>query len=123
MSFFRYVTPGRALAIASLMVLLLAGCGGGSGDGGTSGAGKVTIAPSTLTILPGKTQTFTASVSATSDQTVTWSVQEGSPGGTITTAGVYQAPGTPGVYHVIATSHHDTTKQATATVTVNAPPP
>ena len=49
---------------------------------------------------------------------VTWSVQEGAPGGSVTAAGVYTAPGTAGTYHLVATSQADATKSATATVTV-----
>jgi len=51
---------------------------------------------------------------------VTWSIQEGAAGGTITQSGVYTAPTTAGTYHVIATSQADTTKSATIPVTVTA---
>src|SRR5262249_55024815 len=39
-------------------------------------------------------------------------------GGSITTAGLYTAPATPGTFHVRATSQADPTKSATATATV-----
>ena len=79
----------------------------------------VTVSPSTAAIQTGGTQSFTATVSGTSDQGVTWSVREAS-GGTVSTAGVYTAPLTPGTYHVVATSTVDTTTTGTATVEVSA---
>lgn len=51
---------------------------------------------------------------------VTWSLQEGSAAGTITSGGVYTAS-TPGTYHVLATSVADPTKSATMTVTAQPP--
>ena len=60
---------------------------------------------------------FDASVSGSSDTTVTWSIQESS-GGSISNTGLYLAPTTDGVYHIVATAHADPTKQATATVNV-----
>lgn len=83
----------------------------------------VTIMPPTLTITTGKTQKFTAAVSNTDNQAVTWSIQEGTTGGTIAPDGTYQAPSTPGTYHIVATSQYDPVKQATATVTVVPPVP
>ncbi len=50
--------------------------------------------------------------------TVNWSIQEGSAGGEVNYAGVYAAPATEGVYHVVATSKADPSKSATATVSV-----
>jgi hypothetical protein len=80
----------------------------------------VTIYPENVTLNTGGTQTFTATVmeGGTTTTAVTWSVQEGSAGGTITSGGVYTAPKTAGTYHVVATSQADATKFATATVTV-----
>jgi hypothetical protein len=49
---------------------------------------------------------------------VTWSVREGTGGGSITTAGLYTAPGTPGTFHVVATSVADSRQTTEATVTV-----
>jgi hypothetical protein len=50
--------------------------------------------------------------------TVTWTVQEGAAGGTITNTGLYVAPTTPGTFHVIATSAADSTNSASAVVNV-----
>ena len=69
------------------------------------------------------TITLTATVSNTADQGVTWSIQEGIVGGSLSassgTSVVYTAPGglDTGPFHVIATSHADPTKTATCTVT------
>jgi formylglycine-generating enzyme required for sulfatase activity len=49
---------------------------------------------------------------------VTWSVLEGSAGGTVTQDGLYTAPFEEGEYHVVATSDLDPSKSARATVTV-----
>jgi hypothetical protein len=61
---------------------------------------------------------FDATATDASNITVSWSIQEGSTGGGISDAGVYTAPASNGIYHVIATSKADSTKSATATVSV-----
>jgi hypothetical protein len=81
----------------------------------------VSISPGTATVRVGETAAFTATVTGTTggqSTAVTWSVQE-SGGGTVDASGRYTAPATPGTYHVVATSVADTSKKATATVTVN----
>ena len=82
----------------------------------------VSVSPTTASLAPRGSQTFTCAVTGSSDKACTWSVQEGASGGSVTTAGVYTAPSTAGTYHVVARSHADTTKAATATVTDTAPP-
>jgi hypothetical protein len=79
----------------------------------------VAVAPPSAAVASCKTATFTATVTGTSNTAVTWSVQEGAAGGTVTAAGVYTAPSTAGTYHVVATSQADSTKSAVATVTVS----
>jgi len=64
--------------------------------------------------------TFTATVSGSANQAVTWSVLEGATGGTINSAGLYTAPRAPGVYHVVATSQADPLQSASAAVTVTS---
>jgi hypothetical protein len=83
------------------------------------------IAPVTVVVSPYpaaantcRTVTFTASVAGATDRSVTWSVQEGSAGGTITSAGVYTAPAQAGTYHVVATSRADPTKRSISSVAV-----
>ncbi len=85
---------------------------------------EVAITPTSATVPAGGTQAFTATVTGSANTAVTWSVQEGAAGGTITQAGLYTAPAIAGTYHVVATSQADPTKSAVATVTVpNTPPP
>ncbi len=83
-----------------------------------SAAVSVTISPANVNLSPGGTQTFEATVTGTANLAVTWTVQEGAAGGTITSSGAYTAPNAVGVYHVVATSQGDSTQNATATVVV-----
>jgi Zn-dependent metalloprotease len=76
----------------------------------------VGISPATATVVAGGTAQFTATVSGSSNTSVTWTCTAG----TISTAGLYTAPATAGTYTVKATSAADTTKSASATVTVTA---
>jgi hypothetical protein len=78
----------------------------------------VVVSPKAVSLLPGGSQTFTASVTGTVNPSVTWTVQEGASGGAVSSAGAYTAPSTPGTYHVVATSVVDGTKNDAATVTV-----
>jgi probable HAF family extracellular repeat protein len=78
------------------------------------------VSPPTATMLLGVAQTFMASVTATNGS-VTWTIQEGSTGGSITNAGLYTAPQVAGTYHVIATSVADTSKFGGATINVIPP--
>jgi WD40 repeat protein len=71
-----------------------------------------------VTLDVGNQFTFVANVTGTANTAVSWAIQEGTSGGSITSSGVYTAPGTDGVFHVIATSQADTTQRQTATVTV-----
>jgi hypothetical protein len=63
---------------------------------------------------------FTATVSGTGNQGVTWSVREGPSGGAITALGAYTAPQSAGTYHVVATSLADPTRTAEGSVVVAA---
>jgi hypothetical protein len=78
----------------------------------------VSLDQTSLVLVPGSTQRFTATVKG-SPAGVTWSVQE-PDGGWITSDGVYIAPAMAGVFHVLATSQADTTASAQATVTVDS---
>jgi hypothetical protein len=94
------------------------------GDPTKSGTATVTVpvavsvSPPQPTVFLGATQTFTATVAGSSNIAVTWTVQEGAPGGSINNQGVYTAPQVAGTYHVIATSVADATQNAIATITV-----
>jgi hypothetical protein len=82
----------------------------------------VTVTPATATVTKGESQTFTAAVTGENNpaQTVTWSVEGGGTGTSITTAGVLTvaAGETAATLTVRAASTVDTTKSGTATVTV-----
>lgn len=79
---------------------------------------SVTISPTSASAITGGTVQFTASVQGTVvDKSVSWKVTLG----TITSAGAYTAPASPGTDTVTATSNADTTKSASVTVTVATP--
>jgi len=81
----------------------------------------VTIAPQVASTTPNGSLTFVATVTGLSggqSSAVQWNVQEGTTGGTIDGSGHYTAPGSTGTFHVVATSVADSSKSATATVTV-----
>jgi len=90
--------------------------------GGNGTPIAVSVSPTSAQVQAGATQTFTAVVTNSADQRVTWSVVE-SGGGSITSAGVYTAPATAGTYHVVATSVADSRRSATAEVVVLATNP
>ncbi len=125
----------RRFALACVLLAMGAwtlSCGGG-------GAGSVTpppppppsiqviVTPNSGTVLLGETLAFTASVSNSTDTSVIWSVSGitgGSPqAGTISADGVYTAPADlpqGGMVQVTATSHADSSKFATASVTISS---
>lgn len=78
---------------------------------------SVAISPSSASLQTGGQQQFNASVSGTSNTAVTWSAS----GGTVSSAGLYTAPSTPGTYKLMATSIADSTKSASSTVRVSTP--
>jgi hypothetical protein len=82
---------------------------------------SVAIVPSTATVPEGGSLSFLATVKGVADTTVTWSVQGGATGGSITSSGVYTAPNTLGTYSVVATSVADPTTSASAVVTIGPP--
>src|SRR5260370_22942150 len=101
-------------------------------DGSKTGSASVTvtsapqvavsISPPSVTVAAGQSQHFAATVSGNADQSVTYSVLEAA-GGVVDGAGNYAAPLGSGIYHLVATSNADTSKTATATVTVTNGPP
>jgi hypothetical protein len=79
-------------------------------------AHQVTISPSTATLSPGGTQTFTATVDGVAGANVTWSIQE--LGGGSISGGTYEAPLKTGFYHIVATSVADSSLSTSATISV-----
>ena len=82
----------------------------------------VSLSPSSASVIAGATSQLTATVTGAANTAVTWSVQEGNTGGTVSSAGLYTAANVAGTYHVVATSTADNSKSATATVTVTTLP-
>ncbi len=82
----------------------------------------VAISPTAVTMAVSTTQQFTATVTGTMNTAVTWSVDGINGGnsavGTVSTAGLYTAPSSAGTHTVTATSVADSTKQASAAVTL-----
>jgi len=82
---------------------------------------SVTLAPQTITLAPGGMQQFTASVTGSTDPRVSWTVTEGPQGGSIDEAGTYTAPSGTGTFHLVAASIADSSRTATAVVSVVRP--
>ncbi len=87
----------------------------------------ITISPTAATVKLGQTQQFTATVTGNSNTNVTWTVNGVNGGntsvGTVSTLGLYTAPVNalnPSSVSVTATSVADTSKTASATVTINS---
>ena len=78
----------------------------------------VSISPSSGTVDTCRTLSFTATVTGATGG-VTWSVQEGSAGGSVSTSGVYTAPSVAGTYHLVATSQAVPASSASVPVTVS----
>ncbi len=120
--------PRRTLAFVSPIVLLLAlsGCGGlTSSSGGSppqnppSSSVSVAINPKSAPLVEGASQQFSATVTGSSNTSVTWSAT----GGTISSTGLYIAGNAAGNFTVTATSLADANKFAQASVAVTAPAP
>jgi hypothetical protein len=91
----------------------------------------VSVLPPSVTLAPDASQAFTAMISGTANQQVTWTITgaactaAGSPCGTIDPTGLYRAPATspsPNTLSVVATSAEDTSRAAAAQVAVTAQP-
>jgi hypothetical protein len=117
----------RAIALAIAVVVMgFWGCGGGSAPPHSSTPTStpspsinVTVTPNSITLSQGTTQSFTATVTGTTNTAVTWSVQE-IVGGTIDSTGLYTAPqNSSGTFHVVATSLANPASMGIAAVTVS----
>ncbi|MBI4911968.1 MAG: Ig-like domain-containing protein [Acidobacteria bacterium] len=78
----------------------------------------VTVSPKSVTLKPGATQQFSASVAGSPNKGVTWSVLGAGSGSFSGTTGLYTAPSAYGTYTVVATSQADPSRSDTATVVV-----
>jgi chitodextrinase len=83
---------------------------------------SVSISPKRAAVTTGQIQTFSATVSGSSNTSVTWAVDTIPNGnaavGTIDTNGKYTPPSTAGAHTITATSAADITKSATAPIGV-----
>jgi hypothetical protein len=81
----------------------------------------VLIAPSSANLQMQQTLQFTATVVGNTNQAVTWSIDEGALGGSITAGGLYSAPivTQPTQFHVTATPQANPAKASKALVTVS----
>ena len=128
-------SPHVPLCIAQAILLFVltlsqAACGGGGG-GGTAPPPPpqitVTIASISSSVVLGNSLPFSATVSNTSDTSVSWSVNGiagGSPQvGTISPDGLFTAPAdlpTGGKVQITATSHADPSKSSTSGLTISS---
>lgn len=119
-----------AVAVVVFIAAMFVACGSSNPTIATPSTGgvTVTISPTTAALQVGKTQQFTATVTGSSNVSVTWKVNDVVGGnstlGTVSASGLYTAPAaapSPNTVNVTAVSAADTTKSASATVTVNAP--
>ncbi len=78
---------------------------------------SVSVSPVLVTLGPGTMQQFAAKVN-NSNSPVSWSVLEGSSGGSITGSGLYTVPDNIGTFHVVATLVADASQSANATISV-----
>jgi hypothetical protein len=99
-------------------------CGGSSSSSSSSSEITIAISPTSVTLAINTSQQFSTTVTNTSTTDVTWQVNGTTGGnstyGTITTAGLYTAPGAVPATAVTVTaiSKADTTKTASATVSL-----
>ena len=106
-----------AAGLLAVVLIAVGGC-----KSGTAGRViSVTVAPTGVNVVIGKTLQFTATVEETSNTAVTWSVAGGSGNGTISSTGLYTAPATvptPANVTITAISQRDTTKSGTAQILI-----
>jgi hypothetical protein len=94
------------------VTLAATACSGGGAE--APNEFNVSVSPTTIALLPGGRQQFTATVTNSVEKSVTWSASAG----TIDQNGLFAAPSVPGSATVTATSKADSSKSATATVSV-----
>ncbi len=100
----------RALkTLPALLTLACLGCGFGDIS--------VSIQPRSATVNANSQVQFSAGVGSAGNKAVSWA----SEGGTISPGGLFTAPEMAGTCYVVATSQADSSKSATATVTVVSP--
>jgi len=120
-------SPRAVLLVATLLAVgMLSACGGGSTNTANDSTPplppviSVSVSPAATSVDQGDTLQISASVIGSGNQAETWSIQEGSAGGSISQTGLYTAPAAAMDVHVVATSVADPNKSSSALVTLNA---
>lgn len=118
----------RFLPLVLAFAVVLGGCGGGGNNNNndnTSTTVTITVSPTATTLTPNQSAQFTATVTNSTNTSVTWQVNGVAGGnssvGLISTAGLYTSPATilvSSTVTITAVAAADTTKTATATVTL-----
>jgi len=111
-----------ASVVAFAFALALTGCGANASGEPVAQGVSVQVSPGAPKVEPNRSLTFAAVVTGTVSTAVSWSIQEGAAGGSISPEGVYTAPAATGVFRVVATSVTDPTATGGATVTVEVAP-
>jgi len=129
-----YSDTGLAASTTYYYVVQAVDTGGTSANSGQasaatqtqSGGVTISVSPISASVAPNATEQFTATVTGSTNTAVTWQVNGVTGGnsttGTVSTTGLYTAPATvpnPANVTVTAVSQADTTKSASATVTIS----
>ena len=104
---------------------LVVSCGGGT-SGTVSPVINVGVSASATSVAAGQQAQFTATVTGTTNTSVTWLVVGGAADGTISASGLYTAPAVvpnPALVTVTATSQADPTKSGSGSITVTGTSP
>lgn len=108
--------------LACAAAFTLSGCQSTTSSTTTASQVNVALSQSSVTVAVGSTMQFSSTVTGTTNTAVTWSVDGvvggNTQAGTITTSGLYTAPSQAGTHTVTATSAANTSKKASAAVTV-----
>ncbi len=110
------VTDSPLLGQGSQSFIISVANGNGGGGGGGGGV-QVSVSPASVSLFSQGKQQFTATVSGTANTAVTWSATAGS----VSASGLYTAPVVNSQTNatVTATSQADSTKSASAAVTIS----
>ena len=118
------ISQWLVLSLLAAWLAILSGCGTSSPSSGgqnsqnpPASSVSVTISPLTASLAEGASQQFSATVTGSSNTSVTWTAS----GGTISATGLYVAGNSTGNFTVTATSVADTSKTAPASVAITAP--
>ncbi len=111
---------GVPLGLVLIASLFLLSCGGDSSSPQSRENITVSISSVTTSLDQGATLRLTATVAGTTNTAVRWYVQEGTFGGTVDAQGLYTAPTSGGLFHVVATSVADPSRSAVVQISVNS---